>query len=314
MKDGILSGLFAIYGHEARRFSDKQVALLQAFAAQAVVAMENARLLGDLRQRTADLQESLEYQTATSDVLKVISQSTFDLQPVLDTLVEAAARLCDAEMALIHRRDGGSFIPGAAVGFSAEFIEFLRAHPISPATGTIAGRFSLERRIVHIPDVAADPEYTLTEATRLAGQRTALGVPLLRQDDLTGLFVLARQRVEPFTKRQIELVRTFADQAVIAIENSRLLRELRERSSELQESLEFQTATSDVLKVMSGSVFDLQPILQTVVTAAVQLCRADQAVIYRHQDGAYRWAAGYSLTPEYERIKREATICLGTEH
>jgi GAF domain-containing protein len=229
LKDRGLVGAIAIYRQEVGLFTDKQVELVNNFAKQAVIAIENTRLLNELR-------ESLQQQTATADVLKVISRSAFDLTAVLQTLVESAARLCDADKATITRQKGGVFFRAEAYGFSREFIEYARTVPVEPERGSVTGRALMEGRVIHIPDVEADPDYTWTEARRMGGFRTILGVPMLREGVPIGVLALTRSEVRPFTDKQIELVTTFADQAAIAIENVRLFEEIQDKSRQLAEA------------------------------------------------------------------------------
>jgi transcriptional regulator with GAF, ATPase, and Fis domain len=254
-----------------------------------------------LQARTRDLEESLEYQTATSDVLKVISRSTSDVQPVLDTVVETATRLCGADAGNIATREGEvyRFVASSFSATEPEFWAILRQRTLVPGRDSLAGRVSLEGRVVHIEDIRADQDYAVPEAARAGGARTALGVPLLREGAVLGTINLSRKRVQPFTERQIELVRTFADQAVSAMENARLLGELQARTRDLEESLEYQTATSDVLKVISRSTFDLQPVLETLSETASRLCEADTASIMRRDGEVYRAATAFGYSPEY---------------
>ncbi|MGC2336485.1 MAG: GAF domain-containing protein, partial [Pseudolabrys sp.] len=304
LKENKLIGAIVIYRQEVRPFTEKQIELVTNFGAQAVIAIENVRLLNELR-------ESLQRQTATADVLKVISRSTFDLQTVLQTLVESAARLCDADNATITREKNGTFFRAESYGFSREFMDYVQHIPIKPEKGSASGRSLLEGQVVHIADVKTDPEYTWTEAQRLGDFRTILAVPMLREAVPTGVLTLSRSDVRPFTDKQIELVTTFADQAAIAIENVRLFDVVQKRTEELTESLHQQTATSDVLKVISRSTFDLQTVLDTLVESASRLCEADMASINRERDGVYRQVASYGFTAEMQAYMSNHPIAAG---
>ena len=240
IRQGVAIGAISTARHISVAFTDRQVEMIQNFAAQAVIAIENARLLSELR-------ESLQQQTATADVLKVISRSTFDLQTVLQTLVESAARLCDADKATITRQKDGAFYSAETYGFSPEYMDYIRKISIVPERGLASGRALLEGRLVHIPDVNADPEYTFLEGQKLGDYRTILAVPMLREGTPIGVLILTRSEVRPFTDKQIELVSTFADQAAIAIENVRLFESVEARTRELAASLENLRTTQDRL-------------------------------------------------------------------
>jgi GAF domain-containing protein len=299
LREGRPIGVISLVRTAVRPFTEKQIELVTTFADQAVIAIENARLFDEVQARTRELSEALQQQTATADVLKVISRSTFDLQTVLDALTESAAHLCEADMGAIARQKGQAYYLATAYNYPPELHEYVKGVAHERGRGSVVGRTILEGKTVHVADVLADPDYTNLEIQRKSGFRTVLGVPLLREGNPIGVIALVRKTVRPFTDKQIELVTTFADQAVIAIENVRLFDEVQARTRDLSESLQQQTATADVLKVISRSTFDLKAVLNTLVESAARLCEADMVMIGRPKGETYYFEASYGYSPEY---------------
>jgi GAF domain-containing protein len=299
LKDNQVVGAISIYRQEVRPFTEKQIELLENFAAQAVIAIENTRLLNELR-------ESLAQQTATADVLKAISSSLDDLTPVFETIGQRAEKLCDAEISLISMVDGDLIRLVSISGVTEKGVETVRQvyYPMRRSDETVAARAIRSGAICHVPDVLSDPLYPSKEAARVAGFRGCLAVPMVRDEQVIGAIFVARREAGLFTDAQVQLLKTFAAQAVIAIENVRLF-------NETKEALERQTATADVLKVISRSTFDLQTVLDTLVASAARLCEADSASIHRPVEGSYPYVASYGLTREYDEYMRERPLVPG---
>src|SRR5499427_7503343 len=300
--NGTAVGSILVRRQQARPFTDKQIALVQNFAAQAVIAVENARLLNELRQRTNDLTESLEQQTATSDVLGVISSSPGQLQAVFDIILKNANRLCDAKFSALFIYENGLIRVPSHVDLPRQLAEhFHKRNDQPPIPGTAIETLIRTKRLIHIPDQRGSPGGLSSPATTLAGARTYLAVPLLKDGNVIGAIATFRQEVRPFTDKQIQLVQNFASQTVIAIENARLLNELRERTADLTESLEQQTATSEVLRVISSSSGNLQTVFDTMLTEATDLCEASYGLMWLREEDAFRAAALYGDLPQAYR-------------
>jgi GAF domain-containing protein len=304
VKEDELIGFISIYRQEVRPFADKQIELVQNFAAQAVIAIENTRLLNELRQRTADLTESLEQQTATADVLRVISSSPGELEPVFQTILQNATRICEANFGTLYLFDGNVFRWASEVGAPPQYAEFLRQRgPFPPIPGTVLEGVVRTSAVVHIADDAASPNPSAP--TKLAGARTVSCVPMIKDDSLIGAIVIYRQEVKPFTEKHIALVQNFAAQAVIAIENTRLLNELRQRTADLTEALEQQTATSEILKVISSSPGELESVFQAMLANAVRICDAKIGTLFRYDNETFDPVALFGAPPALAEFLRQ---------
>src|SRR5262249_24039030 len=307
LKENEAIGALVIRRTEVKPFTDKHIALLTTFAHQAVIAIENVRLFDEVQARTEELNESLQQQTATADVLKFISRSAFDLQTVLDTLAESAVRLCSGDRSVIRRRVGDTYPVAATYGFSPEQRVEREQYLKTPDAGPIFGRTLIEGRTVHVPDILADPRYKQSEAANVAnviGVRAGLGVPLMREGNLVGVLTVVRNGPRAFTQKHVELAETFADQAVSAIENVRLFDEGQARTRELSESLEQQTASSEVLQVISSSPGELEPVFQAMLANATRICDAKLGMLYLREGNAFRAVAFHNVPPAFMEVRK----------
>ena len=312
LKGDVAIGNIQVRRQEVRPFSDKQISLLKTFADQAVIAIENTRLLDELRQRTADLTESLEQQTATSEVLGIISSSRGELEPVFDAMLENAVTLCEAKFGVLFLYDGKEYRTAALHSGSRAYAEVRRravviqhTHPDVPLT-----RLTRTKEVIHIGDVRTERCYiesdpTFSELVDVAGARTLLVVPMLKENELIGAFAIYRQEVRVFADKQVQLVQSFAAQAVIAIENGRLLNELRQRTTDLTKSLEQQTATADVLRIISASPGELEPVFQAMLENAVGICDAKFGTLFGYDNGTFAPAAQFGVPATLVEFHRQ---------
>ncbi|HZZ23444.1 MAG TPA: GAF domain-containing protein [Roseiarcus sp.] len=314
LREDKVEGALMVGRAEPGPFDSRQIELLQTFADQAVIAIENVRLFDEVQARTRDLSEALMQQTATADVLKAISRSAFDLDTVLETLIATAVRLCDATYGEIFRRHGDFYRYAASrMDVDPAYLQHERAAEIAPGRGTLVGRVALENRAIEIVDAWTDPEYAEKEEARVGNVRAMLGVPLMRDGQMIGAFALGRAEPIPFSQRQVDLVATFADQAVIAIENVRLFDDVQAKTHDLEESLQQQTATANVLKVISRSAFDLQAVLTTLAESARDLCGASFVTLSLREGDAMRLRAESGCTPEIVQFMGAHPIRAGRE-
>jgi GAF domain-containing protein/CheY-like chemotaxis protein len=306
LREGVAIGSLLIRRTEVRPFTDKQIELLKTFADQAVIAIENVRLFKELEARNKDLTVALEQQTATSEILRVISSSPTDVQPVFDTIAERAMRLCDAAFGAVLMFDGALIHINALANVNPEGVDALRrAFPVAPSRGSTVGRAILTGDVVEIPDVLAVPEYQLTGPAQAAKYRSTLGVPMLHHGRAIGVIVVTRPEPGVFSREQVQLLKTFADQAVIAIENVRLFKELEARNKDLTVALEQQTATSEILRVISSSQTDVQPVFDTIVRSAVRLCDGLFSALFQFDGELLHQVAQHNYTPEaLEAVRR----------
>jgi len=304
LREGVPIGALLIRRMEERPFSEKQIALLQTFADQAVIAIENARLLSELQAKNADLTEALEQQTATSEILRVISSSPTDVQPVFDTIVGNAVNLCGARMGAVYRFDRELVHLAAHHNYPPEALEILRRiYPRPPQPDQVAGRAILARAVAQIEDVLADP--LIPREIALAGRwRSILAVPMLHDGAPIGAIVITRSEEGPFAAGHVELLKTFADQAVIAVENVRLFKELEARNRDLTVALEQQTATSEILRVISSSQTDVQPVFDTIVKSAMTLCGGLFSALFQFDGEFIHQVAQHNFTPEALEAQR----------
>ena len=311
LRDGSTIGVLLVFRRVVQPFTDKEIALAETFADQAVIAIENVRLFEAEQQRSRELSESLEQQTATSEVLRVVSSSPGDLQPVFSTMLANAVRICDAKFGDIYRWENDTLRLVATLNTPPAFAEERkRSIYIRPSPNSLTGRMLATKTAVHIADLAAEPAYiersypAYVAAVELGGSRTVLAAPMLMDNEVIGAFILNRQEVRPFTDKQIKLVENFSAQAVIAIENTRLLNELRQRTADLTEALEQQTATSDVLKVISSSPGDLQPVFAAMLEKAARICDATFGNISSWDGDAFHLLATHNTPPGYAEARK----------